>query len=140
MKTFRAIGIGWALAAGLALAGCEDGTDDNNTDGAKPSVDANGVWNAKEDGAQLGEMTLDVSNAGVLKGSLITTQGKEAQLSGTLAGYAAEFTMTFPAEYYEFSLTFATNGLTAGGFAQDDRGFTRIMTLTRPVAVDTNSI
>ena len=73
MKTFRAIGIGLALAAGLALAGCEDGVDDS-TDGAKPAVDANGVWNAKEDGVQLGEMTLDVSNAGVLKGSLITTQ------------------------------------------------------------------
>ena len=139
MKTFRAIGIGLGLAAGLALAGCEDGVDDT-TDGVKPAVDANGVWNAKEDGVQLGEMTLDVSNAGMLKGSLLTTQGTEALLSGTLAGYAAEFTMTFSAEYYEVALTFATNGLTAGGFAQDDRGFKRIMTLTRPATVNTNSI
>ena len=139
MKTFRAIGIGLALAAGLALAGCEDGVDDS-TEGAKPAVDANGVWNAKEDGVQLGEMTLDVSNAGVLKGSLLTTQGTEALLSGTLAGYVAEFTMTFSAEYYEVALTFATNGLTAGGHAKDDRGFTRIMTLTRPATVNTNSI
>ena len=139
MKKFRAIWIGLALAVGLAAAGCEDGVDDN-TESGKPSVNADGDWTTKEDGIHLGVMSLDVTSGGALKGTLLTIQGSEAKLSGTLSGYAAEFTMTFPAEVYAVSLTFATNGLTAGGFAKDDGGFTRIMTLTRPATTNTNSM
>jgi hypothetical protein len=129
MKKF---GTGWIwLPLALCLAaGCIDGLRDVD-DLKKPAVDANGAWNVREDGVFLGVMTLRMTAGGALDGSLTTEQGAEAKLSGTLGGYEAQFTMIFPAEYYEVTLTFSADAASANGFAEDAKGFTRTLVLAR---------
>jgi hypothetical protein len=120
-----------ALAAAcIAMAGCENGTADNNY--IPPSVNVNGDWKVAEDGAFLGVMTLIVDPTnGDLGGELNTKDGSQARLYGTMSGYAAAFTMAFPAENYDVKVLFTETGDAAHGSAVDSAGFSRGLTLTR---------
>lgn len=129
MKQFGAGWMGLLLALGLTT-GCLDGLRDED-ESKKPAVDANGTWNVREDGVYLGVMTLTVTDGGALDGALTTEQGAEAMLSGLLSGFDARFTMIFPAEYYEVALTFSADGTVANGYAEDAKGFKRILALQR---------
>jgi hypothetical protein len=131
MVWIRITGLTLAVAACLATAGCEGGTD-NGPQPNPPAVDVNGEWNVAEDGAFLGVMTFVVdSSNGDLGGQLDTKDGSQARLYGTMAGLAATFTMVFPTEDYEVKLLFAETGNTAAGTAVDRSGFSRGLALTR---------
>ena len=78
----------------------------------------------------LGVMTLAVSDKGALDGSLTTTQGAVAELAGAMDEYVAEFTMTFPAEAYLATVTFAGDASSASGALVDNKGFTRVLAMT----------
>lgn len=123
--------LGTAAALGLMLAGCDSGTTDNAAS-LPPAVDANGEWNVAEEGVYLGIMTLTVGLAdGDLGGDLKTKDGAQARLYGEMGGYAAHFTMVFPAEKYDVNLVFAETGDMAAGTAVDSAGFSRTLALTR---------
>jgi hypothetical protein len=121
-------GMMW-LAAALCFAGTGCGSDGINDgeNGGKPALDVNGNWKVWEDGVHLGTMSLIVSDGGLLKGTLVTVDSSEAQLSGAMEGYVAEFSISFPTEYYEATLTFEADGSVANGLAKDSKGFTRIL-------------
>ena len=131
MDMIRAIGMGLAVAACLAVAGCGNDVDDG-TVFTPPAVDVNGDWNVAEDGAFLGVMKLIVAPSnGDLGGELDTKDGSQARLYGTMAGLAAAFTMVFPTEDYEVKLLFAETGNSAAGTAVDRSGFSRGLALVR---------
>jgi len=76
------------------------------------------------------------STTGDLDGELVTKDGAQARLYGTMVGYAATFSMIFPAEDYQVKLVFAQTGDSAVGSAADadPNGLSRTMSLTRRTA------
>jgi hypothetical protein len=130
----RWLGMAGLMAAlCLGSAGCDGGTNDQDGD-YHPSVDASGKWAALADGAALGVMTLELTEGGLLKGTLETPQGATAQLSGAMDGYVAEFSVTFPAENYQAVATFNEAASGANGTLKDRRGYKQLLKLTRQVA------
>ena len=124
--------LGWlGLAAVLCLigAGCND-SDDSTGDVFHPGLDANGKWDIRMDGDPLGVMTLEVSENGILKGKLITTEDATALLSGILDEFVAEFTVTFPQEAYLATVTFNQDASGASGILIDNKGFQRNLSMT----------
>lgn len=123
------IGI-WILAAALgwAAAGCNSGGD--GAEDFHPAVDVNGKWDVRMDGDPLGMMKLEVSKGGALKGSLTTTQGANAKLSGAMDEYVAEFTMNFPTESYLGQVTFNSDASGASGTLVDRNGFKHVLSMT----------
>jgi hypothetical protein len=67
---------------------------------------------------------------GILKGSLTTTQGATATLSGAMDEYVAQFTMSFPTEAYLGTVTFNENASGASGTLVDSNGFKHILLMT----------
>ena len=133
MNKFKICWLGLVAVGALALAGCGGSTEDESVF-TPPAVDVNGEWNTFEDGSYLGIMKLIVSSTtGDLDGELVTKDGAQARLYGTMAGYAATFSMIFPAEDYQVKVVFAQTGDTAVGTAADadPSGLSRSMTLTR---------
>ena len=124
---------GLVAALCLAGAGCEGGTNDQDGD-YHPAVDASGNWDARADGVALGTMALELTEGGLLKGTLVTMQGATAQLSGTMDGYVAKFSVTFPSENYTAVATFNEDASQASGTLMDKRGFIQVLKLTRPTA------
>ena len=124
----------WMWTLMLAVACCGAGTgcgdDDEEETVYHPAVDVNGKWDVRLDGDPLGVMTLAVSDKGALDGSLTTTQGAVAELAGAMDEYLAEFTMTFPAEAYLATVTFAEDASSASGALVDNKGFTRVLAMT----------
>ena len=115
-------------ALGLAGTGCsDDGDGDGHSD---PAVDVNGKWEVWMDGDPLGVMTLEVSQGGVLKGWLDTTQDATGKLSGAMDGYVAEFTVTFANGVYLATLTFSQDASGASGTLMDSKGFQGALRMT----------
>ena len=126
----------WIACLGLALAtcfgaGCDDGGSADENAGYHPAIDVNGDWSVQADGAALGVMDLAVSAGGSVSGTLTTLQGAIAQLAGAMDGYAAEFSVVFPAEEYLAALTFTADGAAATGALIDARGFRQTLRLDR---------
>ncbi len=118
------------LSAALCWGGAGCGSDDNKEDTYHPAVEVTGTWDVRMDSDPLGVMKLNVTSGGTLSGSLTTTQGAGAQLSGAMDEYLAEFTVIFPTEAYLAVVTFAEDASSATGTLIDKNGSKHSLQMT----------
>lgn len=129
MKKMKCVGM---ICLAVALCGIFSGCgDDDKKDAAyHPAVDVNGTWDVRMDSDPLGVMKLAVSDGGSLSGSLTTTQGAVATLSGAMDEYTAEFTVIFPTEAYLAVITFTEKAISASGTLLDNNGRINLLQMT----------
>ena len=113
----------------LALAACGGDHDKDKQPDRKPAFDVSGDWRSNMDGNYLGKFTFKMSSKGELSGKLVTDHGDKASVSGLVAGYKSEFTLSFPDAAYLAAIEFKSDHSNASGTLVDNGGRLHPLTL-----------
>ena len=106
----------------LSLVACGGGHGKDNDRDRNPAFDVSGTWLSTMDNVYLGKFNFKMSSKGDLSGTLVTDHDAKASVSGSVAAYKAEFTLTFTDAAYLVAIEFQSDRSNASGTLVDNTG------------------